>query len=951
MAKTMSIIRYKYKADRDYESIQFEGMSCSLGELKRLIIEKSSRSGSNHTKDDYDLIISDSTTHIEYKDSSDMIARNTSVVVTRRIRGTFESLTPSSIHKPVVSSDDIVKEYLLPAMYQPTQITTSSTMVESIPVPLEMLTPPLNTTETTELTEDERIKEIVKTSRSQYLSSRRSNNSQICHNCKQPGHLRNQCPLLLQSSSTNTNGNPSSSGGRTDTMKSTFHPHHHPHHGNRAHYRGTGHVRQEPLPKKPTGIPRGGLIRIPRHIPGAFSDQAGTSVVPRQMAQLIVENSEKKADALAQRARQFQEKGVLPPAPPPSMLPTKSADEDLPSEDLLCPICKQIYNDAVITPCCHNSFCDECIRTALIESEDHECPHCHRQHVAIDQINPNLFLRKHINNWLEERQRKSSYPYISANHYLSPQTIEKDFDSSSTRSVGLINNQLSSDTDEYETMNLPTVPQQTVKTAPIVIRMQPLGRGQSPSISSPVVMTQSVDTTSEDGTTASEKDDNFQLLTVNNGIDEEISNTEMDTNISEAGKSDRQTPPSQLTPVSTILSSPPTTTTTTATPMLSHYYPTPSHHHQQQHMYHNMMYPPSILPASSTNFYPIHHNFYPPPMHLSYPGAPPILPPGGYHHYPQHPHFPVTHPHSFNATHLQPNPINGFHVTHYETANISSLHQPGTTYAATSTSTVIAHHHQDTTTQPISKSIDTILPKDEFHSKQRKRSISRHRSRSSYSSNTSNDSRHSSLSRRHRHRSSHSRNHRHEESRKISPNHREKRRSPIISKPRRRTPPLRNDYHSSKSRKLSPRSYHSTRERRRSPRPPPTVQQSTQRTIVYMHESSSSKHHHSDRNRDQSRSHRNDDPTVPSDVRPKTLASRIETVMNEKSSILSNSSNKINDETGSIHNKKRKDHYHHDYHRKHRRHDSKSEKHDYSKDNRSNTNAIINKTGSTVQVQ
>jgi hypothetical protein len=43
----------------------------------------------------------------------------------------------------------------------------------------------------------------------------------------------------------------------------------------------------------------------------------------------------------------------------------------------------------------------------------------------------------------------------------------------------------------------------------------------------------------------------------------------------------------------------------------------------------------------------------------------------------------------------------------------------------------------------------------------------------------------------------------------------------------------------------SSRPYRSTRdqERRRSPRPPPTIHQSTQRTIVYMHESSSSKQH------------------------------------------------------------------------------------------------------------
>lgn len=61
MAKLSSIIRYKFKADRDFESVQFEGMSCSLGELKRLILDKSSRTGTHHPKDDYDLTIKDET--------------------------------------------------------------------------------------------------------------------------------------------------------------------------------------------------------------------------------------------------------------------------------------------------------------------------------------------------------------------------------------------------------------------------------------------------------------------------------------------------------------------------------------------------------------------------------------------------------------------------------------------------------------------------------------------------------------------------------------------------------------------------------------------------------------------------------------------------------------------------------------------------------------------------
>lgn len=29
-------------------------------------------------------------------------------------------------------------------------------------------------------------------------------------------------------------------------------------------------------------------------------------------------------------------------------------------EDLLCSICKDLFNDAVMIPCCGSSFCDEC---------------------------------------------------------------------------------------------------------------------------------------------------------------------------------------------------------------------------------------------------------------------------------------------------------------------------------------------------------------------------------------------------------------------------------------------------------------------------------------------------------------------------------------------------------------------------------------------------------------
>ncbi|CAF1020088.1 unnamed protein product [Rotaria sordida] len=1103
MAKTMSIIRYKYKADRDFESVQFEGMSCSLGELKRLIVERSSRSGTHHPRDDYDLIISNATTHEEYKDNSDMIPRNTSVVVARRIRGVLESLTPASNQKPIVSSDDIVNEYLRPAIFQPTQLTipsttntsssSSSSIIESKAIPLEMLTQSSNNTATQEMSEDERIKEVVKTSQSRYLTSHRSNTSYTCHNCKQPGHIRNQCPLLLQSSSTNSTGNATgsslSSGGdhtsKTDgtqsigsgsTTQPVPHPshivthqspyqlsyHHNNHyHGNRSHHRGSGHPRNEPLPKKTTGIPRDGLIQIPRHIPGAFRDQTGAPVVPRQMAQLIIEKSEKKADALAQRARQFQEKGVLPPAPPPSMLPTKSTDEDTPPDDLLCPVCIKVYTDAVITPCCHNSFCDECIRTALVESEDHECPHCHRQHVAIDQINPNLFLRKHVNRWREERQLKSSYPYMplpqqtSIVNYSSSQTLEQDLDSTSTRTSGLINVQNSDDVDEYDEAILSTVPQQSVvpvKTAPIVIKMQPIGRSPSPQ---PIVSTRPADMTFEDGkapdtdqTTSSQKDVNSELSATNNNIVEEILNTKIDTNASENEKPDRQTPPSQVAPVSAVLSSPPTATTTMASTasVVPYYHPAPPRiPPHQQHVHHGVMYSQPGPPTSSTGLYPIQHNFYPSPMHVPYSGvhhsvgAPPILPVGGIRHYPSHPSFPAglpAHHYPLVPSHVQPNPINGFHVAHFEAANVSSLHHPNTPFAATSTSTstLIAHnHHHQTAAQPISTPLASALSKDEFYMKQRylqriQRSSSRHRTRSrssSYSSSTSTDSRSSSFSRRddHRHRrSSRSRSRRRtsvrrrDDSRTKSPNRdsrRQRRRSTRSNSKQRRSSgghrspsyrnrrraPTTNEKYSSNYRRPSPRPYRSTRnrERRRSPRPPPTIQQSTQRTIVYMHESSSSKqnsdrNHHRTKSRSRHRSQVNDDRiapsskteeqsqskstlstspmTVPLDQQHTTLSSTIKPVIEENLSapLLSNSSdyiqstetnsmNQSNDTTeekNSNSEKKRKKHHHH--HKKHRRHrskspNSKSKKRHHSKDNDTETIVKNTMTNSTPVIE
>lgn len=80
----------------------------------------------------------------------------------------------------------------------------------------------------------------------------------------------------------------------------------------------------------------------------------------------------------------------------------KVEDKREPPEDLLCTICKGIVRDAVMIPCCGSSFCDECIRTALLESDDNECPECNEKGTPPGSLIPNRFLRTNVAAFLNE---------------------------------------------------------------------------------------------------------------------------------------------------------------------------------------------------------------------------------------------------------------------------------------------------------------------------------------------------------------------------------------------------------------------------------------------------------------------------------------------------------------------------------------------------------------------
>ncbi|KAM9493454.1 zinc-binding protein A33 [Clarias gariepinus] len=86
----------------------------------------------------------------------------------------------------------------------------------------------------------------------------------------------------------------------------------------------------------------------------------------------------------------------------------------LPEEDLLCPVCCDIFSDPVLLPCSH-SFCRSCLQNFWERSLFRSCPVCRRR-VSKKQAPSNLALRnlceafKQTQNWRCENDEKMLCP-------------------------------------------------------------------------------------------------------------------------------------------------------------------------------------------------------------------------------------------------------------------------------------------------------------------------------------------------------------------------------------------------------------------------------------------------------------------------------------------------------------------------------------------------------------
>uniref|UniRef100_A0A3B4GU78 RBBP6 ligase n=2 Tax=Haplochromini TaxID=319058 RepID=A0A3B4GU78_9CICH len=128
--------------------------------------------------------------------------------------------------------------------------------------------------------------------------------------------------------------------------------------------------------KKSTGIPRSFMVEVDDpNIKGAKLTNCGRYAIPAIDAEAYAIGKKEKPPFLAQEPE------------------SEDQDDPIPGE-LLCLLCNELLADAVVIPCCGNSYCDECIRTALLESEYHICPTCEQLEVSPDTLIANKFLRQ-----------------------------------------------------------------------------------------------------------------------------------------------------------------------------------------------------------------------------------------------------------------------------------------------------------------------------------------------------------------------------------------------------------------------------------------------------------------------------------------------------------------------------------------------------------------------------
>jgi hypothetical protein len=67
---------------------------------------------------------------------------------------------------------------------------------------------------------------------------------------------------------------------------------------------------------------------------------------------------------------------------------------------LQCPICHKLFQDAVKTPCCSTTYCQECLHNHLSDN-DFVCPNCHQKIATLASVKPDMEARHKVDDYID----------------------------------------------------------------------------------------------------------------------------------------------------------------------------------------------------------------------------------------------------------------------------------------------------------------------------------------------------------------------------------------------------------------------------------------------------------------------------------------------------------------------------------------------------------------------
>ena len=389
-------IFFRFKSQKDPIAITFDGASLSVFEVKREIIAISKLG--DGTDFDLDIFTPESerksflsvAPHVHkltpagYDDDTTQIPRSTTVIARRH---------PAS--KPGAGR---AARYVTGKM----PVTAKNQhRIESTPVinPNKGAGPTFGAPGGKELTEEEKLDAMFDANNEAWKQSqaqmgdkpfvRNTYNKAVpapdkplppgytCHRCGEKGHWIQVCP---------TNNDPNFDG--------------------RPKFRRTTGIPRSMLKliEKPTEVDENGKIDVSKLPPGVMYTANGEWVIA-EPDKAAWNKFQEKQNASAEKAKE-----------------ASAEDQEVEARGLACPVDKRMFVEPVKTPCCHTTYCRECIENALLDA-DLICPNCSEQ-VLLDGLEDDAEMIGKTKAYQDEKksrkERESKSPAAASNRDASP---------------------------------------------------------------------------------------------------------------------------------------------------------------------------------------------------------------------------------------------------------------------------------------------------------------------------------------------------------------------------------------------------------------------------------------------------------------------------------------------------------------------------------------------------